>query len=40
MEALSPELMGSLTLTGGLGFVLVWIARRKGMIEERDSGRR
>ncbi len=40
METLSPELIASLTLTGGLGFVMVWIATRKGVIEERDSGRR
>jgi hypothetical protein len=40
METLSPELIASLTVTGGLGFILVWMATRKGMIEERDSGRR
>ena len=40
METLSPELIASLTITSGLGFVMVWIATRKGMIEERDSGKR
>jgi hypothetical protein len=37
METLSPELIASLTMTSGLGFVMVWIATRKGMIEERNS---
>jgi hypothetical protein len=40
METLSPELIDSLTITSGLGFVMVSIATRKGMTEERDSGRR
>ena len=40
METLSPELIASLTMTSGLGFVMVWIATRKGMIEQRDAGRR
>jgi hypothetical protein len=40
METLSPELVASLTITSGFGFVMVWIAARKGMIEERDSGKR
>jgi hypothetical protein len=37
METLSPELMASLTMTSGLGFVMVWIATRKGAIEQRHS---
>lgn len=40
METLSPEHIASLTMTSGLGFVMVWIATRKGMIEERNSGTR
>jgi hypothetical protein len=38
METLSPQLVASLTMTSGLGFILVWMATRKAMIEERDSG--
>jgi hypothetical protein len=40
METLSAELLAGLTMTSGLGFVMVWIATRKGMLEERNSGKR
>jgi hypothetical protein len=40
METLSPELIASLTMTSSLSFAMVWIATRKGVIEERDSGKR
>jgi hypothetical protein len=37
METLSPDLITGLTITSGLGFVMVWIATRKGAIEQRHS---
>lgn len=40
MEALSPELTAGLTLTAGLGLLMVFLARGKNMLEERDADRR
>jgi hypothetical protein len=40
MEALSPELIAGLTLTAGFGLLMVGLARRKNMLEERGADRR
>jgi hypothetical protein len=40
MEALSPELLASMILTGGLAVAMVWLGKRKAMLEERLGARR
>jgi hypothetical protein len=40
MEALDPDLAASLTLSAGLGLLMVWLARGKNVLEERRVQRR
>jgi hypothetical protein len=40
MEALTPELIGSVPATAGLGRLMVWLARSQNLVERRDDGKR
>jgi hypothetical protein len=40
MEALTPELIGSVPVTAGLGLLMVWLARSQNLVERREDGRR
>ena len=40
MDTLPPELVTTLTLTGGLALAMVWLGKKKAMLEERAAGRR
>ena len=40
MDTLPPELVTTLTLTGGLALAMVWLGKKKAMLEERAVGRR
>jgi hypothetical protein len=40
MEALTPELVAGLTLSAGLGLLMVSLARGKDMLEQRNAARR
>jgi hypothetical protein len=37
MENLDPNILGPLVLVSGLGTMLVWIAQRYRMLEQRDE---
>jgi hypothetical protein len=40
MEAFTPELIGSVPVTAGLGLLMVWLARSQNLVERRDEGKR
>jgi exosome complex RNA-binding protein Csl4 len=40
MEALTPDLVAGLTLTAGLGLLMVSLARGRNMLEERGAEKR
>ncbi len=40
MEALTPELIGSVPVTAGLGLLMVWLARSQNLVERRDEDKR
>lgn len=39
IETLDPELAGSLSLTAGLGLLMIWLARGNDLIHERNRRR-
>jgi len=39
METLDPTVLGTLALGGGLGVLLVGLAQRYNLLEQRDEGR-
>jgi hypothetical protein len=39
VETLSPELVGSLAITGGLGLLMIRLAGSKDLVERRDEKR-
>jgi hypothetical protein len=39
IENLDPTLAGSLSLTAGLGLLMIWLARGNDLIHERNSRR-
>ena len=40
METMTPELLATMTLTGGLAVAMIWLGKRNAMLEERLGARR
>jgi hypothetical protein len=39
IQAIDPELAGSLSLTAGLGLLMLWLARGNDLVHERNRRR-
>jgi hypothetical protein len=40
METFDPQTFGILTISAGLSFAMVWLARKLNALDERDSAAR
>jgi hypothetical protein len=40
METLDPQILGQLTIVGGVGVAMLWLATRLHVLERRQTDRR